>query len=133
MLRLAQERQHLNVISDQFGAPTSAELLADISAHAIRKIIQQPDLSGVYHLTASGETSWYEYAHFVLDYARQLGIELKTEQGAIQAIPSSDYPTPAKRPLNSRLNTTKLTKAFGLHLPVWQLGIERMLTELYGK
>lgn len=133
MLRLAQERQQLSVIDDQIGAPTGAELLADVAAHAIRTALLTPDVAGVYHLTAAGETSWYEYAHFALDFARQAGVALKTPKQAITAIPTSAYQTPAKRPLNSRLNIEKLQAAFDLRLPPWQAGVERMLAELYGK
>ncbi|WKJ92003.1 dTDP-4-dehydrorhamnose reductase [Methylomonas montana] len=133
MLRLAQEREQLSVINDQIGAPTGAELLADVSAHAIRTAIQNPELTGIYHLAAAGETSWYDYAHFVLDYARQSGMALKTSKQAVTAIPTSHYPTPAQRPLNSRLNTEKLKSAFDLRLPNWQTGVERMLNEIYGK
>ncbi|MDT4291131.1 dTDP-4-dehydrorhamnose reductase [Methylomonas sp. MO1] len=133
MLRLAQERQQLSVIDDQIGTPTGAELLADVSAHAIRHSLKTPEAAGVYHLTASGETSWYDYAHLVFDYARRAGIELKTDKQSVAAIPTSAYQTPAKRPLNSRLNTEKLQNVFGLQLPAWQLGVERMLSELYGK
>ncbi|OQW70240.1 MAG: dTDP-4-dehydrorhamnose reductase [Proteobacteria bacterium ST_bin11] len=133
MLRLAQERQQLSVINDQIGTPTGAELLADVSAHAIRQALKSPELAGVYHLTAGGETSWYDYAHLVFDYARQAGLELKTDKQSVAAIPTSAYQTPAKRPLNSRLNTEKLQAAFDLELPAWQLGVERMLSELYGK
>lgn len=133
MLRLAQEREQLSVINDQIGAPTGAELLADVSAHAIRAVLQNPDLTGIYHLAAAGETSWYDYAHFVLDYARQSGMTLKVSKQAVAAIPTSHYPTPAQRPLNSRLNTEKLKSAFDLRLPSWQTGVERMLNEIYGK
>lgn len=133
MLRLAQEREQLSVINDQIGAPTGAELLADVSAHAIRTAIQNPELTGIYHLAAAGETSWYDYAHFVLDYARQSGMALKTSKQAVTAIPTSHYPTPAQRPLNSRLNTEKLKSAFDLRMPNWQTGVERMLNEIYGK
>lgn len=133
MLRLAQERQQLSVISDQVGTPTGAELLADVSAHAIRQGLKTSEVAGVYHLTASGETSWYDYAHLVFDYARRAGIELKTDKQSVAAIPTSAYQTPARRPLNSRLNTEKLQNVFGLQLPAWQLGVERMLSELYGK
>ena len=133
MLRLAQEREQLSVINDQIGAPTGAELLADVSAHAIRTAIQNPELTGIYHLAAAGETSWYDYAHFVLDYARQSGMALKTSKQAVTAIPTTHYPTPAQRPLNSRLNTEKLKSAFDLRLPNWQTGVERMLNEIYGK
>jgi len=130
MLRLAQERDSLTVIDDQIGAPTGADLLADITAHAIRAAWQQPELSGLYHLVATGETSWHGYASFVLDYARRAGIPLKVAPDAIQPVPSSAFPTPAKRPLNSRLDTAKLRSAFGLALPVWQNGVARMLAEV---
>jgi dTDP-4-dehydrorhamnose reductase len=130
MLRLAKERDQLSVINDQIGAPTGAELLADVTAHAIRSGLQKPELSGLYHLAAAGETSWYNYARYVLDYARQRGIELKTAENAISPIPTSAYPTPAQRPLNSRLNIEKLQNQFDLQLPDWQLGVERMLAEV---
>ncbi|WP_445368650.1 dTDP-4-dehydrorhamnose reductase [Methylomonas sp. BW4-1] len=133
MLRLAQERQQLSVINDQIGTPTGAELLADVSAHAIRHALKTPVVAGVYHLTASGETSWYDYAHLVLDYARQAGLALKTDKQSVTAIPTSVYQTPAQRPLNSRMNTEKLQSVFDLQLPAWQKGVERMLSELYGK
>jgi dTDP-4-dehydrorhamnose reductase len=129
MLRLAKERDQLSVINDQIGAPTGAELLADVTAHAIRSGLQQPELSGLYHLAAAGETSWYNYARYVLEYARQKGIELKTAEHAISAIPTSAYPTPAQRPLNSRLNIEKLQNQFDLQLPDWLMGVERMLAE----
>jgi dTDP-4-dehydrorhamnose reductase len=130
MLRLAKERDQLSVINDQIGAPTGAELLADVTAHAIRSGLKQPELSGLYHLAAAGETSWYNYARYVLDYARQRGIELKTAENAISPIPTSAYPTPAQRPLNSRLNIEKLQNQFDLKIPDWQLGVERMLAEV---
>lgn len=130
MLRLAQERDSLKVIDDQIGAPTGADLLADVTAHAIRAARQNPDFSGLYHLTARGETSWHGYAGFVLDYARRAGIQLKVAPDAIQPVPTSAFPTPAGRPHNSRLNTIKLRTAFDLHLPHWQAGVERMLTEV---
>jgi dTDP-4-dehydrorhamnose reductase len=130
MLRLAKERDQLSVINDQIGAPTGAELLADVTAHAIRSGLQKPELSGLYHLAAAGETSWYNYARYVLDYARQRGIELKTAENAISPIPTSAYPTPAQRPLNSRLNIEKLQNQFDLKLPDWQQGVERMLAEV---
>ena len=130
MLRLARERDSLNVIADQFGAPTGAELLADVSAHAIRAVRQQPALGGLYHLAAAGETSWHAYACFVLEQAAAAGVALKVPAAQVGAIATSAYPTPAKRPANSRLNTQKLQKAFSLHLPHWQAGVARMLTEV---
>lgn len=133
MLRLAQERDRLTVIDDQIGAPTGADLLADVTAHALRAAMLQPELSGLYHLVAGGETSWHGYAGFVLDHARRAGVPLKVAEGAIQPIPTSAFPTSAKRPHNSRLDTAKLQHAFGLNLPMWQTGVARMLTEILDK
>lgn len=130
MLQLAQQRDTLKVIDDQFGAPTGADLLADISAHAIRSVGQRADLSGLYHLAASGETSWHGYASFVIEFARRAGIQLKTAPDAILRVPTSAFPTPARRPNNSRLDATKLQRAFDLQLPLWQNGVARMLTEI---
>lgn len=129
MLRLAKERDKLTVIDDQFGAPTGAELLADITAHAIRATLQDPAKAGVYHAIAGGETTWHGYARFVLGLAQQAGVELKAGPDAVEAVPTSAFPTPAKRPHNSRLDTTKLQTAFGLRLPPWQDGVARMLRE----
>jgi dTDP-4-dehydrorhamnose reductase len=133
MLRLARERDSLTVINDQTGAPTGADLLADITAHAIRAARQRPELLGLYHLTAAGETSWHGYASFVLDHARHAGIPLKVAPDAIRPVPSSAFPTPAKRPLNSRLDSAKLQHTFDLSLPMWQTGVTRMLTEIMDK
>lgn len=133
MLRLAQQREQLSVINDQIGAPTGAELIADITAHAIHTAKDRPALSGIYHLAAAGQTSWFDYASHVFDFARGAGIELKLLQNGLQPIPTAQYPTPAQRPLNSRLNTEKLQSAFDLTLPAWQLGVERMLTEIHGQ
>ena len=130
MLRLAKERDSLKVIDDQIGAPTGADLLADVAAHAIRTARRNPELSGLSHLVAGGETSWHGYASFVLDYARRAGIDLKVAPDAVDAVPTSAFPTPAKRPHNSRLNTEKLQKTFDLHLPHWQAGVTRMLAEV---
>jgi dTDP-4-dehydrorhamnose reductase len=133
MLRLAAERDKLSVIDDQIGAPTGAELLADVTAHALRAALLQPALGGTYHAVAAGETSWHGYARFVIDWARQHGHAIKVAPEAVAPIPTSAYPTPAKRPLNSRLATDKLRSAFGLALPPWQAGVERMLTEVLTK
>lgn len=130
MLRLAQERDSLNVINDQIGAPTGADLLADITAHAIRTAQQKADVSGLYHLVAGGETSWHGYASFVLGLAQRAEIQLKVAPEAIQPVPSSAFPTPAKRPHNSRMDTTKLQRTFNLYLPQWQAGLVRMLSEV---
>lgn len=133
MLRLGQERDSLNVINDQIGSPTGAELLADVTAHIIRAAQHRPDVSGLYHLVAKGETSWYDYACFILEFARNAGVEIKVAPDAIQPVPTSAFPTPAKRPNNSRLSTEKLEQTFGLTMPPWQLGVTRMLTEILGK
>ncbi|MFU8790104.1 MAG: dTDP-4-dehydrorhamnose reductase [Methylobacter sp.] len=133
MLKLAQQRDSLQVIDDQFGAPTGAELLADVSVHALRVALQRPDVGGLYHLVAGGETSWHGYAHFVIDSARRAGMDIKVAPEAIAAVASSAFATAAKRPHNSRLNTDKLQDTFGLHLPHWQHGVTRMLSEIIGK
>ncbi len=130
MLRLAKERDSLNVIDDQIGAPTGADLLADITALALQRVQTQPDLAGLYHLVASGSTSWHGYAELVIEQARNAGIDIKTAQNAIHKIATQVYPTPAKRPLNSKLDTLKLQTAFNLYLPPWQQGVARMLTEI---
>ena len=129
MLRLAAERDQLKVIADQIGAPTGAELLADVTAHAIRTVQAKPELAGLYHLVAGGETNWHAYARFVIDDASRAGQPIKVGPQAIEAIPTTAYPTPAQRPLNSRLDTQKLQSAFDLHLPDWQQGVKRMLAE----
>ncbi|MBI5891209.1 MAG: dTDP-4-dehydrorhamnose reductase [Nitrosomonadales bacterium] len=133
MLRLAAERDSLSVIDDQIGAPTGADLLADITAHTIRATKMQPELSGLYHLVAGGATSWHGYASFVLDIARRNGLPLKAAADSIKAVPSSDFRTAAKRPLNSRLDCSRLKKTFDLNLPDWQVGVDRMLTEILEK
>jgi dTDP-4-dehydrorhamnose reductase len=133
MLRLASERDSLSVIADQFGAPTSAELLADVTAHAVRSAMAKPELTGLYHLAAGGETTWHSYARFVLEHAAAAGITLKVAPQQVVAIATSAYPTAAQRPLNSRLNTDKLQQAFALQLPDWQAGVARMLSETLEK
>ncbi|PZQ77733.1 MAG: dTDP-4-dehydrorhamnose reductase [Variovorax paradoxus] len=129
MLRLAKERDRLTVIDDQFGAPTGAELLADVSAHAIRDTLRDPAKAGLYHLVADGVTTWHGYASFVLQQALAAGVELKAGLETLDAVPTSAFPTPARRPGNSRLDTVKLRETFGLRLPPWQEGVARMLRE----
>ena len=130
MLRLAAERERLTVIDDQFGAPTGADLIADVTAHAIRASLQQPALGGLYHLVAGGQTTWHGYASHVIAQARliQPGLALKVSE--IAPVPTSAFPTPAQRPLNSRLATHKLQDTFGLVLSPWQQGVNRMLAEI---
>lgn len=128
MLRLAAERDRLTVVDDQFGAPTGADLLADVTAHAVRAAHHRPAVpAGVYHLAAAGRTSWHGYARFVIDYAARLRGPLRCLQ--VDPVPSSAFTTPARRPLNSCLDTTRLRNALDLHLPPWQDGVERMLRE----
>jgi dTDP-4-dehydrorhamnose reductase len=129
MLRLAKERERLTVIDDQFGAPTGAELLADVTAHAIRDALRDPAKGGLYHLAAGGETTWHGYARFVLEQAEAAGVALKAGPAMVDAVPTSAFPTPAARPHNSRLSTNKLRSTFGLSLPPWQTGVARMLHE----
>lgn len=138
MLKLAQERELLKVINDQFGAPTGAELLADITAHAIRQVgtaeaqaSAGPSVvpSGIYHLVARGEVSWFDYASRVIAFAKNTPVAAKIITNSIEPVATSAFPTAARRPLNSRLNTDKLQATFGVQLPDWQQGVERMLTE----
>jgi len=130
MLRLAQERERLTVINDQFGTPTGADLLADVTAHAIRHVAQHPEHLGLYHCVAGGATTWHAYAEFVIATVRQLRPDLQLKVQQIDPVPTSAFPTPAKRPHNSRLDTRKLQQCMQLNLPHWQQGVERMLREI---
>ena len=134
MLRLARERERLTVIDDQWGAPTGAELIADVTAHAIRQVQQRPvgphDEAGIYHLAASGHASWNSYAKHVLAQAKKAQPAIDLVAKEVAPVPTSAFPTPAKRPHNSRLNTAKLQSTFGLRLPPWQQGVDRMLAEI---
>ena len=132
MLRLAQERERLTVIDDQWGAPTGADLLADITAHAIRHLAQHPEDAGLYHAVAAGETTWNGYAKFVIEHASKAHSAIKIVAKEVAPVPTSAFPTPATRPHNSRLNTSKLQTTFGITLPHWQTGVARMLTEILG-
>ena len=127
MLRLAQERDKMAVINDQFGAPTGAALLADITAMCL----QQPQaLSGIYHLAAAGETTWHAYAEYVLQTAKRLKPEMAYKVKEVAAVPTSEFPTPAQRPLNSRLNCSKLQNDLQCQLPDWQKGVDSMLSKI---
>jgi dTDP-4-dehydrorhamnose reductase len=132
MLRLAAERPRLEVVDDQFGAPTGADLVADVTAHALRAVLAQPQLGGLYHLAAAGETSWHGYARFVLEQASGAGVPLQASPTSIEAVTSARYPAAARRPRNSRLDTTRLQAAFGVVMPPWQVGVARMLEETLG-
>lgn len=131
MLRLARERDELKVVDDQVGAPTGADLLADVTAHAIRSWMDGKAAPGVYHVAAGGETSWHGYARFVVGKAQQAGQVLKAAPQNVLPIPSSAFPTPARRPHNSRLDTSRFRATFGLALPHWEQGVARMLQEIF--
>ncbi len=131
ILRLAQERERLTVIDDQWGAPTGADLLADVAAHCIRQVLQRPEDVGLYHLAASGETTWFEYAKHVLAQAVIASNAIKIVANEVFAVPSTAFATAAARPLNSRLDTRRLQAVFGLNLPPWQHGVDRLLAEIH--
>ena len=133
ILRLAQQRDQLSIVDDQIGSPTGAELVADITAHVLRTLKYQSDVSGIYHLVAKGETSWFEFAKFILQQAYNANFSLKVQANALSPIPSSAFPLPAKRPLNSRLNTSRLEETFGLNLPEWEISASRTLAEILNK
>ncbi|MBP6057563.1 MAG: dTDP-4-dehydrorhamnose reductase [Nitrosomonas sp.] len=133
ILRLAQQRDKLTIVNDQIGSPTGAELIADITADALLLLRHQSEVSGVYHLTAKGYTSWYAFAGFILEHVRRANFPLKIQSDALWPIASVDFPLPAERPLNSRLSTYKLEKTFALNLPAWQAGVSRVLAELLSK
>lgn len=133
MLRLAAERDELHVVDDQIGAPTSASLIADCTAHMIRPFLgheRQAFPSGIYHLAAGGETSWHGYARHIIARARQAGRPLRVSPDHVIPIRSADYPTQARRPHNSRLDTTRLREAFGLTLPDWREGLDHILQQI---
>lgn len=134
MLRLASERESLSVVADQWGAPTSAALLADVTAQVIaqwRLADAERFPYGLYHVVAAGETNWYDYARFVLAKAQHAGKSLKVSSADIKAITTADYPTPAKRPANSRLDTQKFRDTFALELPHWQSGVSHVLQQIF--
>lgn len=130
MQRLIRSRGELSVVADQIGAPTSAELIADVTSVAIRRVLAEPALEGLYHLATAGETSWHGYAVFIAQWLEQKAVSISVEPSAIKAISTTEYPTPAPRPLNSRLDTRKICDAFDVTLPPWQIGVGRALTEL---
>jgi len=133
MLRLAAEREALTVVADQFGAPTPAALLADLSAHLVREHARSHGANfpyGTYHVAAAGETSWHGYAQFVIGEALAAGKALKTTVDTVAPLTTEQYPTPAKRPRNSRLDTTRFRTTFSLVLPSWQDGVRHVLQQI---
>jgi dTDP-4-dehydrorhamnose reductase len=131
MLRLAAERESLQVIDDQYGAPTGAELIADTTALAIRQCLAQGQDDGLYHLAASGETTWFTYAQHIIRAAREAGWPVRVTDEAIQPVSSDVFQSAAKRPKNSRLDTTRLESTFGLQMPDWRVGVDRALAEIF--
>lgn len=132
MARLIREREALQVIDDQIGAPTGGELIADVTAHAIFQAQADASKEGLYHLAPAGETSWHGYATFIAEWLQGQAIGIQATPERIAPIPTSKWPTPAERPLNSRLATNKLERMFGLAMPPWQNGVARALGERLG-
>ena len=130
MLRLAGERESLSVIDDQVGAPTAADWLAEVTVQAVRLALQRPSLTGFYHCVPAGESSWFRYAQYIFETARELGWSFKLPPEGLRAIATAEYPTAARRPLNSRLDTRKLQQAFGVHPPEWQAGVRAALSQI---
>lgn len=134
ILKLAKEKEELKIINDQFGAPTSAELIADITALALFKIGQTTnfeDYRGIYHLTASGETSWHGFAQAIIERAHLYkNIRIRTLPESVKTITTNEYPVAATRPKNSRLTTSKLCKKFNVYLPDWHYHMHRLIDEL---
>jgi dTDP-4-dehydrorhamnose reductase len=128
ILRAAAQRESLNVVSDQWGAPTRAALIADVTAHLLRRLA--PDAAGIYHLAAAGETNWHAYAQLAIAHAIEQGVTMKTGPDQVRPISTADYPTAAARPANSRLDTSRLRRTFDLHLPAWQDGVRSVVAEL---
>ena len=136
MLRLAAERDALRVVADQIGAPTSTELLADVTVQLLQSMHAAADNDarwGIYHLAAAGEVSWHGYAQHVIAGALQRGANLKAKPEAVSPITTAEYPVPALRPLNSRLNTDKLQTKFALTLPAWQVGVDAILDQIISR
>jgi dTDP-4-dehydrorhamnose reductase len=131
ILRLAAERETMSIVKDQIGAPTGAELIADVTALACNAALWNENLSGLYHLAAAGETSWHDYAGFIIEFAREHQVDLKVID--VHSIASTDFPVKALRPLNSRLETRKLQESFKLTLPDWREGVKRTMSEILNK
>ncbi len=132
MLKLGSSRDELTVVADQIGAPTPADLLAATTALVVDRMLRDRGSVpfGTYHLTPSGETSWHGFAAYAIEEARRLGMPIKVSKDAIRPIPTSAYPTPAKRPANSRLDTTRIRANFGIDLPPWQVGVRGVVEAL---
>ena len=132
ILKLIQEKTSLNVMSDQIGTPTSSEALADATYQIVKAIFNDPHFKdfGTYHITLDNETNWYSYACFITDEVKRLGLQTLMTSKDIKPISNDAYPTLAKRPMNSRLDTTKIKKTFMLELPHWEEEVKRILKAL---
>jgi dTDP-4-dehydrorhamnose reductase len=130
MLSLSAERDTLQVIDDQHGAPTGAELIADVTAQTLNRALARPETGGLYHLAATGETTWHDYACFIIEHAREAGWPVKVSRNGIESVKTDHFPVKAERPLNSRLDCTGLKETFGIYLPDWCVGVQRSLREI---
>jgi dTDP-4-dehydrorhamnose reductase len=132
ILRLAAEREELNIVADQIGAPTWARFIAESTTQILKQAQQEREAkifdSGIFNLTSAGETSWHGFAEKIVKFARVQNVELKNR--VINPIPTAAYPTPAKRPMNSRLSTIKIEQRFGLKIPTWEESLKLCLEEL---
>ena len=137
MIRLAREQKELKVVSDQIGVPTSAELIADLTALCLYQITRKknsaPDATGIYHLTPAGKTSWHGFAQFIIAEAFGLGVKFRASSENVLPIRTSEYPLPAKRPSNSLLDAQKLRNTFNLYMPPWQTHVKRLITEIHSQ
>lgn len=133
MLRLAAERESLRVVDDQHGSPTSAALIAEVTASVLETMLSVPEGDprwGLYHLAASGDTTWHGCARYLIGRAHALGFPLRATPDRVTAIRTADYPTAAVRPANSRLDTARLRATFPIQLPDWRLGVDQVLDQL---
>lgn len=134
ILRRAIEREQLEVVADNFGAPTSADFIADITAIIVYRLMTDPTLggnvSGTYHLAAAGETSWYEYAKYLVGQAKKKGLPLKVVPNRVFPIGSAQHNAAAQRPKNSRLNTQKIARTFNICMPDWHCQVARFIEEI---
>ncbi len=135
ILRLAQERDCLRIVADQVGAPTSAALIADVTVEILRQFLRgenrmDEDRFGTFHLAASGETSWHAYARSIVHTGLQLGMPMRFGPEEVMPIATDEYPLPARRPANSRLNTDKLRSTFNVVLPDWEVGVTNVMNQL---
>jgi len=130
IIRLANERDTLGIVADQIGAPTSAELIADVTGLAIAACKSGAISTGVYHLAASGEVSWHGLASHIVNSLHENNNGVKLKVADIRPITTDDYPLPAKRPKNSRLGTSKLSKALNIEIPHWTIYVDRTLAQL---